>query len=106
MNTPVSVFFNINKYKVASKKDLVNVKSLANYAKDNNLNLLVTGYADSATGKAAYNQKLSEKRAETVANELVNMGVSRDQITTEGKGGVSELSPISYNRRATVQVKE
>ena len=106
VNTPVSVFFNINKYKVASKKDLVNVKSLADYAKDNNLNLLVTGYADSATGKAAYNQKLSEKRAETVANELVNMGVSRDQITTEGKGGVSELSPISYNRRATVQVKE
>ncbi len=106
VNTPVSVFFNINKYKVASKKDLVNVKSLANYAKDNNLNLLVTGYADSATGKAAYNQKLSEKRAETVANELVNMGVSRDQITTEGKGGVNELSPISYNRRATVQVKE
>lgn len=78
---------------------------MAEYAKDNNANLLVTGYADSATGKPAYNQKLSEKRAETVANELVKMGVSRDQITTEAKGGVKDLSPISYNRRATVQVK-
>lgn len=106
VNTPVSVFFNLDKYNIASKKDLVNVKSVADYAKDNNASLLVTGYADSATGKPAYNQKLSEKRAETVANELVKMGVSRDQITTEGKGGVNDLSPISYNRRATVQVKE
>ena len=105
VNTPVSVFFNINKSVIASKKDLVNVKNLAEYAKDNNANLLVTGYADSATGKPEYNQKLSERRAETVANELVKMGVSRDQITTEAKGGVKDLSPISYNRRATVQVK-
>lgn len=105
VGTPVSVFFNINKSVIASKKDLVNVKNMAEYAKDNNANLLVTGYADSATGKPAYNQKLSEKRAETVANELVKMGVSRDQITTEAKGGVKDLSPISYNRRATVQVK-
>ena len=105
VGTPVSVFFNINKSVIASKKDLVNVKNMAEYAKENNANLLVTGYADSATGKPAYNQKLSEKRAETVANELVKMGVSRDQITTEAKGGVKDLSPISYNRRATVQVK-
>jgi len=106
VNTPVSVFFNINKYKIASKKDLVNVQALAKYAKDNNNSLLVTGYADSATGKPNYNKWLSEKRAETVANELVKMGVSRDNITTDAKGGVNDLSPISFNRRATVQVKD
>ncbi|WP_440432325.1 OmpA family protein [Prevotella sp.] len=105
-NAPMSVFFNINKAKVASRKDLVNVKGLADYAKENNVNLVVTGYADSATGSAAYNQKLSERRAETVANELVKMGVSRDQITTEGKGGVKDLSPVSYNRRATVKIDD
>ncbi len=105
-NTPLSVFFNINKATVASRKDLVNVKSLADYAKENNANLVVTGYADSATGSASYNQKLSERRAETVANELVKMGVSRDQITTEGKGGVKDLSPVSYNRRATVKIAD
>ena len=105
-NAPMSVFFNINKAKVASRKDLVNVKGLADYAKENNTNLVVTGYADSATGSAAYNQKLSERRAETVANELVKMGVSRDQITTEGKGGVKDLSPVSYNRRATVKIAD
>ena len=105
VGTPVSVFFNINRYNIASKKDLVNVKNMAEYAKENDANLLVTGYADSATGKAPYNQKLSEKRANTVANELVKMGVNRDKITTEAKGGVNDLSPISFNRRATVQVK-
>ena len=105
-NAPMSVFFNINKAKVASRKDLVNVKGLADFAKENNVNLVVTGYADSATGSAAYNQKLSERRAETVANELVKMGVSRDQITTEGKGGVKDLSPVSYNRRATVKIAD
>lgn len=105
-NSPVSVFFSINKYKIASRKDLVNVKEMAKYAKENDANILVTGYADSATGKPAYNQKLSEKRANTVADEIVKMGVSRDKITTEAKGGVNDLSPISYNRRATVQIKD
>lgn len=102
---PASVFFNINKAVVANKKDLVNIKAIAEFAKENNANLLVTGYADSKTGTAAYNQKLSEKRAETVANELVKMGVSRDNVETVGKGGVADLSPVSYNRRATVEVK-
>ena len=106
VTTPVSVFFNINKSNIASKKDLVNVQAVAKYAKENNTRINVTGYADSATGKPAYNQALSERRAETVANELVNMGVSRDQISTVGKGGVEDLSPVSFNRRATVQVGE
>lgn len=100
----ISVFFNINKYVIASKKDLVNVKAVAEFAKENSTNVLVTGYADSATGSAKYNQTLSEKRAETVANELVKMGVSRDNIKTAGKGGVADLSPVSYNRRATVEI--
>ena len=104
--TPVSVFFNINRANIASKKDLVNVQAVAKYAKDNNSKLLVSGYADSATGKPAYNQQLSEKRAATVADELVKMGVNRDNITTKGNGGVDELSPVSFNRRATVTVVE
>lgn len=106
VTTPISVFFNLNRTDIASQKDLVNVQALAKYAQDNNNSLVVTGYADSATGSAEYNQKLSEKRAETVANELVKMGVASSKITTVGKGGVETLSPISFNRRATVQVAE
>ncbi len=106
VTTPISVFFNINRTNIASQKDLVNVRALAKYAKENGSKLAVTGYADSATGTPAINQRLSEGRAATVADELVKMGVSRSNISTVGKGGVDELSPISFNRRATVQVTE
>lgn len=106
VTAPVSVFFNINRSNIASQKDLVNVKALAQYAKDNGCKLNVTGYADSATGSAELNQKLSEKRAATVADELVKMGIDRANINTVGKGGNSELSPVSFNRRATVEVAE
>ena len=57
------------------------------------------------TGSAAYNQKLSQKRAEVVADELVKMGVSRDNIEVVAAGGVDTLTPISYNRRAVVAIK-
>lgn len=106
VTTPVSVFFNINHSDIASKKDLIDVKSIAQYAKDNGCKVNVTGYADSATGSAEVNQKLSEKRAATVADELVKMGVDRTNINTVGKGGIDELSPVSFNRRATVEVAE
>lgn len=106
VNTPVSVFFNINKTNIASKQDLVNVQALAKYAKENGSKLLVNGYADSATGTPAINQKLSQGRADAVAKELVKMGVEKNNITTKANGGVDELSPISFNRRATVQIAE
>lgn len=105
VGTAASVFFNINSAKVASRKDLVNVKEIAEYAKSNNAKIVVTGYADSKTGSAEYNQQLSQKRADTVANELVKMGVNRDNIITEAKGGVDNLEPFSYNRRATVKLQ-
>lgn len=103
--TSSSVFFNINKSVIASRKDLVNVKQLADYAIANNKTVVVTGFADSKTGSAAYNQKLSEARAKAVAAELVKMGVAEDKIETVGQGGVADLTPISYNRRAVVTLK-
>ena len=106
ISTPISVFFNIDKTNIASQKDLVNVRALAKYAVDNNNNLLVTGYADSATGTPQRNQWLSEERAKTLAGELVNMGIDSNKITQVGKGGVETLTPISFNRRATVQVTD
>lgn len=102
---PVSVFFNIGKSKIASRKDIQNVKDLVEVAKANNSKIVVTGYADSKTGSASFNQTLSEKRANTVVNELVKMGVNRDNIEVKAAGGVNTLSPISYNRRATVAIK-
>ena len=106
VTTPVSVFFNLGKSTVASKKDLVNVRELAKYAADNDCNIVVTGFADSATGSKDINNKLSAKRAERVKNELVKMGVKAEKITTRSGGGVADLTPDSYNRRALVQIAE
>lgn len=50
--------------------------------------------------------KISKARAEKVANELVKLGVAKENIIVKANGGVKDLTPASYNRRATVQVAE
>ncbi len=45
----------------------------------------VEGYAD-ITGPAAYNLKLSEQRAMSVANYLIDNGISANRIEIEGMG--------------------
>lgn len=109
ITTPVSVFFDLAKINVANLKDLVNVQALAKYAKENNCNILVTGYADSSTGTPAINERLSMQRAETVKGELIKMGVSESKIRCTHNGGVNILgknSPKEFDRRATVQIVE
>lgn len=100
---PQSVFFTINSAELASQKDMVNLKSVAATAKADNVKLRIVGYADSATGDAEYNQKLSLQRAQTIADELVKLGVNKANLTVEGKGGVATLDPSSYNRRVIIE---
>ncbi len=45
----------------------------------------IVGHTDSR-GSEAYNQRLSEKRAEAVANYLIQRGVDPSRITTSGRG--------------------
>ena len=78
---------------------------MAEAAKKNNKKIVVTGYADNKTGSSAYNQALSKRRAEAVKQALVDMGVDASKIETSGQGGVADLTPISYNRRAVVTLK-
>lgn len=100
---PQSVFFYLNSTNMVSQEELVNLKAIADMAKQDNVKLRITGYADSATGDAKYNEKLSLSRAQKIANELVKMGVNKANLTIEGKGGVSTLNPASYNRRVIIQ---
>ena len=53
----------------------------------------VIGHTDS-TGAAAYNQSLSERRANSVANVLRDAGVSNNRITAVGRG---EDQPVATN---------
>ena len=104
-SSSTSVFFNINSAKLNSKKDLINIESIATAAKNTGAKVVVTGAADSKTGSSAYNQKLSESRAQAVADELVNLGVDRSKIQVRGIGGVNDVAPYNLNRRAIIELK-
>lgn len=77
---------------------------------DMDLEVIVTvGHTD-AVGPDAYNQKLSQRRAEAVKAYLVAQGVETNRVYTEGKG---ETQPVAdntsaagraKNRRVTVEV--
>ena len=58
----------------------------------------VSGHAD-RTGSAAYNQRLSERRAEAVAAELVRRGVNRNEIVVQGFGFERPLVPTAQGVR-------
>ena len=53
----------------------------------------VVGHADSR-GDEAYNQRLSERRASSVAQQLISYGVMRDRLYVAGMG---ERAPIASN---------
>ncbi len=87
-----TVFFDINRAYL-SNKEVVNLNSYANLIKNNpNNKFIITGYADKQTGRAEYNDKLSQERAESVYNTLVDKyGVNPSQLTVEHKGGVDTM---------------
>ena len=60
----------------------------------------VDGYA-SIEGDKKFNKDLSEARAKSVANYLIQKGV-KATINTEGHGGTGDLSNLRQNRRATI----
>ena len=74
------------------------------------LEVIVTvGHTD-AVGSDAYNQKLSQRRAEAVKAYLVTQGVETSRVYTEGKGDTQPVADNTTaagrakNRRVTVEV--
>lgn len=57
----------------------------------------VDGHAD-ASGKEAYNQQLSERRAQSVAQALIGIGMQPQNIRTVGLGS---SQPVADNRTAS-----
>jgi outer membrane protein OmpA-like peptidoglycan-associated protein len=64
--------------------------------KDPNQRIVVVGHTDSQ-GSEAYNQGLSERRAQATASYLINQGVTASQVTVEGRG---ESQPRADNATA------
>jgi OOP family OmpA-OmpF porin len=63
--------------------------------------ITITGHTDNV-GTDTYNQKLSERRAESVKKYLVGKGLSAGQIQTQGKG---ESQPVADNKTADGRAK-
>lgn len=61
----------------------------------------VTGYTDSI-GTAAYNLKLSKRRADAVKNYMVEQGVEPGRIETRGMG---KQDPVASNKTAVGRAK-
>jgi outer membrane protein OmpA-like peptidoglycan-associated protein len=53
--------------------------------------IVVEGYTDSQGG-AAFNQDLSQKRADSVRTYLVSRGIASDRITSQGFGAASSIA--------------
>lgn len=76
--------------------------------KDTSANILVWGFTDTA-GPKAYNQKLSERRANAVAAYLESKGVDRNRMTIKGFGETNlavptpDNTPNAQNRRVEIR---
>ncbi len=96
---PRTVFFTIGSAEL-SPREKMNLDYLAERMKEYpDTQYVVMGYADSATGTSALNQKLSEKRAKSVIDYLKKQGVNTNRLTLQAGGGVDKFgTPVYLNR--------
>lgn len=79
---------------IIEKNSYENIAKFAAFIKKNtNYQLNIVGHT-SSKGDEELNMRLSKKRAVSVKKALVNLGVSPDAMTTEGRG---EYEPIADN---------
>ncbi len=101
---PLSVFFEIGSAKISQQYG-ANIDAIAKVIKESDSNYIIKGYADSATGTAKINQKLSEQRAEAVKEALIKAGVSASKLEAKGFGGVDTNKTPLMNRIAVIEAK-
>jgi outer membrane protein OmpA-like peptidoglycan-associated protein len=103
------VYFPFDQYVLTPEAQQVVQEAAAYAAQGNAASIVVTGHADTS-GSAAYNVRLSERRAKAVADALVGAGVNQTALSVDWKGetmpavatgdGVKE--PL--NRRSTIDI--
>ena len=100
---PVSrTFFDLGS-SVISAREKAHLDYFASKIADSDKTITVKGYADSATGSSATNQRLSEARANAVKNYLVkNCGIDASRIEVVAVGGTAEFGKPNSNNRTVV----
>jgi outer membrane protein OmpA-like peptidoglycan-associated protein/tetratricopeptide (TPR) repeat protein len=85
-----NVFYEVDAWQL-KKESISELNNLARLLADNKeLVIEIGGYTDS-TGSDEYNLILSEKRALSVINYLINKGISSDRLIYKGYGNTSPL---------------
>ena len=97
-----NIYFVINKWDIQAS-EVAKLDEIAAFMAENpETNVKLTGHADKATGTAARNMFLSEKRAEIVTNELIKRGVDAARISSEFKGDNENPYATPEENRVTV----
>lgn len=90
LETPAHFAFDSSMLSMADK---ANLNKIAERLKENpSEKVRINGYTD-ITGPAAYNVKLSEKRAMNAADYLEHEGISASRISTKGYGATEFAAP-------------
>ncbi|MEK0085653.1 OmpA family protein [Benzoatithermus flavus] len=79
-----TVYFAFDRATLGPEARRVVAQAADEYKRTGSAQITVTGYTDTS-GRASYNQRLSERRAEAVRQELVRLGVPDSQIVATGR---------------------
>lgn len=78
--------------------------AIANVANQTGKTVVIKAYTDE-TGRAAYNQRLSERRAKAVSDYMANHGVPASKISAKGYGPTHAYASNALDRRAEVSLR-
>ena len=104
LSIPYICYFKINTHNLTNNSQLEYLSEIVKLAKERNMAIRVIGAADSATGTAAINQRLSEERADYISEQLIALGMSADNIQQQALGGIEEFTPVANNRYCKIQL--
>ena len=99
------IHFKINS-SVVNQAGKDKIKELADFMKNHeDAKLTIVGYADKNTGTAAYNKRISERRALSVFNILTKeYGIQAHRISYTFKGDVEQPFPSNDDNRVAICV--
>jgi OmpA-OmpF porin, OOP family len=78
------VFFDWDKYNITPEGEKIIELAAQQYKAGGSVKLQVTGYTDTS-GSYAYNQRLSERRANAVAGRMAALGVAKSDMAVSGR---------------------
>lgn len=106
-----NIFFKFDSYELMPQS-FVELNQMAVFIKNSaGVKFEIGGHTDNV-GKDAYNQQLSEKRAKTVCDYLINKGVDASQLSFKGYGATAPIGDNAtpegreVNRRTELKVVE